>query len=233
MDNIVDHKYFLLVGSKKISLGALDSKNRIFFNKEILINDLSIKEIFSSLENFLDKNIFEIEKDLKSYIKEIILIVDFNDFLKVDMSFSYNFKKKDFSSIDLTNALIDIKNNFKKTIIDYEIIHMVINKFIIDEKVYSFIPNDIDFNNLSLELKFICLKNDFVQNFKKILSKYEISLNRTLCFSYIADFKCSNDENIFSITKKVLNGLNQNEIFLIEKSNKNEGFFEKFFNFFN
>ena len=94
MDNIVDHKYFLLVGSKKISLGALDSKNRIFFNKEILINDLSIKEIFSSLENFLDKNIFEIEKDLKSYIKEIILIVDFNDFLKVDMSFSYNFKKK-------------------------------------------------------------------------------------------------------------------------------------------
>ena len=110
---------------------------------------------------------------------------------------------------------------------------MVINKFIIDEKVYSIIPNDIDFNNLSLELKFICLKNDFVQNFKKILSKYEISLNRTLCFSYIADFKCSNDENIFSITKKVLNGLNQNEIFLIEKSNKNEGLFEKFFNFFN
>ena len=133
----------------------------------------------------------------------------------------------------MTNSLIDIKNQFKKTIKNDEIIHMMINKYVIDGIEYASLPENIDSNYLSLEVKFICLNNNIIENLKKIFSKYEISINSVLCYNYLKNFENFNSKNLFNIAYKVLNGYNPNEIFLINKSIKNKGFFEKFFDFFN
>jgi hypothetical protein len=87
-------------------------------------------------------------------------------------------------------------------------------------------------NNLCVEAKFICLKKDIILNLKKILSKYQISLNKILYFDYLNDLDVSDNKNIFVTAEKVLRGFNQNEILLINKSTQNKGFFEKFFDFF-
>ena len=233
MNNTMHNKYFLLITFKKISLVALNSKNQIFFTKEILIEDLSTKDNFKSLENFLNQNIFVVEKSLGKYIKDIFLIVDYDDFFSVNLSFKYNFKGSQFNPSNMNNSLIDIKNQFKKTITDHTIIHMMINKFTIDGSAYSYLPDQINCNDLYIEARFICLKDNIVQNLKKILSKYQISLNKILCFDYLRDFEVSDSENLFVTADKILKGFNQNEIFLVKKSIKNKGFFEKFFNFFN
>ena len=39
-------------------------------------------------------------------------------------------------------------------------------------------------------------------------------------------------KDIFLATKKIINGHNPNEAMIVDKGTKNEGFFEKFFNFF-
>ena len=233
MDDIPDHKFFLLVGLKKISLEALNLKNQIFFTKKTLINDFSNKENYKTLENFLNKNIFEIEKKLNKYVKDIYLIIDYNNFISVELSVKYNFKGVSFNQNLMNNKLIDLKNQFKKTIGNYEIIHIIINKFIIDGIIYSTLPKEINYDDLSVEVRFICLENDIIENFKKILSKYQISIKRILFNDYLRDFKNSHNQNIFKIANNILNGLNHNEIFLVNKSIKKEGFFEKFFNFFN
>ena len=44
MDNDLNQKFFILIGFKKISFVALNSKNEFSFQKEILLNDDSIKE---------------------------------------------------------------------------------------------------------------------------------------------------------------------------------------------
>ena len=92
MDNDLNQKFFILIGFKKISFVALNSKNEFSFKKEILLNDNSIKENLNSLEIFLEKNIFEIERNLNLHVKEIFLIIDYDNFLKVDLSSIYNFK---------------------------------------------------------------------------------------------------------------------------------------------
>ena len=74
MNNTNDHKYFLSVGFKKISFAVLTSKNKLLFKKEILVESLSVGENIEALEIFLNKNIFEIEKHLGDYVKEIYLI---------------------------------------------------------------------------------------------------------------------------------------------------------------
>ena len=60
----------------------------------------------------------------------------------------------------------------------------------------------------------------------------QINIKNILSYKYINSFKNSAQDNIFDIAERLMNGLNQNEILLINKSSKNKGFFEKFFNFF-
>ena len=116
---------------------------------------------------------------------------------------------------------------------NYNLIHMIINKFIIDRKEYSTIPIDNNYNNIFLEISFICLKKDVIQKLQKILSKYEIYIKNISYFSYVNLFKEHNTDDIFALTKKLINGYNPQEVRFIQKPSENIGFFEKFFKLFN
>ena len=232
MDNDLDQKFFLFISFKKIAFVALNSKNEFSFNKEILLDNFTIVENFKSLEIFLEKNIFEIEKNLNLHIKEIFLIIDYDVFLKADLSSIYNFKNFFNKPYEMSNSFIDISNDFKKTVKNYEIIHTIINKYIIDGKIYLKMPNNQVCDNTFLEIRFICLQKNIIGSFRKILTKYQISLKKILSYEYISHFKDDDKRNIYVLADRLANGLNENEIFLINKVRKNKGFFEKFFNFF-
>ena len=233
MDNIEKNKYFLLIGFNKIKFTALNQKNEVLFNKEIIIDDSSLDENFESLKIFLDQNIIEIEKKLKNYVKDIYLIIDYNNFLTIDISSTHNFKNYIGQSKNISNFLVNMKNNVIKNMTGYDLTHMMINKFIVDRKDYYSIPIHDDYNDIFFELRFIFLQNNIIQNFKSIFSKYQILIKNIFCYEYINDFKNSEKDNIFSIADRLSNGLNENEILFINKSSKNKGFFENFFNFFN
>ena len=70
-------------------------------------------------------------------------------------------------------------------------------------------------------------------NFKKILSKYQISIKKIFNFEYVNSFKIEKSDNISIVANKLIEGFNKNEINFSEKYNKNLSFFEKFFKFFN
>ena len=116
---------------------------------------------------------------------------------------------------------------------DHYLVHMLITKFIVDGKDFLSISNDNDYKNIFLEMKFICLKNNILRDLKEIFSKYEISLKNIFSYSYVNSFKNPNADNIFKLADKLKKGYNQKEILLLEKSSKDVGFFNKFFNFFN
>ena len=232
MNNRLNYKYFLFISLKKISLAVLDSENKNIFSKDIIINDLSIDDNLKTFDGFLKKNIFLVEKNLGEYVKEVFLIIDYDDIFSINLSLRYDFEESQFNLNDMHKRLLNIKNHFKKSISNHEIIHMMINKYIIDNEIYSSLPVEKNFNNLCLEIKFICLQDFIIQNLKEILSKYQISVNKILCNNYLKEFNNLNNQNIFNIAENIVNGLNQNEIFIINKSSKNKGFFEKFFEFF-
>jgi hypothetical protein len=77
------------------------------------------------------------------------------------------------------------------------------------------------------------LKDQIVDRFKKIFSKYQISVNKILSYEYLEKFNNHNSENIVKVANDNINGLNVNEVFIVRKILKNHGFFVKFFNFFN
>ena len=65
------------------------------------------------------------------------------------------------------------------------------------------------------------------------LEKYQISLGEVVSANYVKKFLTKNENELFLMTGKIIKGHNPNEVILVKKTQKNQGFFEKFFNFFN
>ena len=139
-----------------------------------------------------------------------------------------------FHLLCLNYLLYEAKENCKKTIDDKRIIHLIIRNYKIDSQNYESLPKDTSYKSFSVDLEFICLSNEIIKKLERILNKYEISLDQIVNASYVSEFLTNEEnDNIFLMTKKILRGYNSNEVSLVNKSTKNQGFFEKFFNFFN
>jgi hypothetical protein len=54
-----------------------------------------------------------------------------------------------------------------------------------------------------------------------------------MCGNYIRNFTDEDNDKISITAYKLQNGLNKNEVIFVPKSQKNKGFFEKFFQLFN
>jgi hypothetical protein len=233
MNNTNDYQYFLIIKKRKFLFQTFNPINGSSLIKEILVENYSEDDFYYSIERFLEKNIFKIEKELNSFIKKISIIFESDSFFEVGSSIKHNLKGINFKFAQLNDTLIDIKNQFEKYSQNHEIIHMIINSYIINGIVHKILPENINADNLVVEVNFICLENKIVENLKKIFSKYEISINKILCHEYLKRLDNLSSENITKIANDSINGYNVNEVFIVKKTFKKQGFFEKFFNFFN
>ena len=109
---------------------------------------------------------------------------------------------------------------------------MLVNNYKINGNDFTSLPNDLSCNYFYLDIKFLCLSNEYLRNLENVFKKYQISIDRILDFDYVNNFFESQDLNLFEKAKKIADGCNDNEVKFINKINENKGFFEKIFNFF-
>ena len=233
MKNNSKNKTFLFVNSKKLIIAVLDSENQTIYKKEALDKNSMSKINFDFLNGFLNQNIFEIEKILNEFVNNIFLIVDHSDLFSVGLSIKEKTDNILLNTNSISSLLAEARNQCKQTLAGNDVIHMKIDEFCIDDIHYKILPDKQNCKNFSIDLSFICLPTEVTKNFKKIFSYYEISISKILSFDYLSNFFDNDDKDIHVIAHKILNGLNENEVFLTNKNPKNVGFFEKFFNFFN
>ena len=107
MDNKLENRYFLLIKKQKILFTAFNTNKGPFFTKEIFIENNSIKNIYYLLENFLEKNVLKIEKNLNNFIEKIYIIFESDSFFEAETSIKHNFNYNKIS-----DSLIDIRNHF-------------------------------------------------------------------------------------------------------------------------
>ena len=232
MIEIDNCNYFLLVDSKKVKFEAIDENNKIYFSKKNFFDDSFYDNNFDKLNQFLNKYIFDIEKKIDNYVKEINLVAGSDDFISVNISMKCTFGENEFNEDRLNILLSELKNQFKYSIGKYEIIHMAINSFLANGNIHYNFKDIYNFDKIFLDIKFICLNEDSIRKFKNILSKYQIVVKNIVSLEYLKEFEDFTDNTNLVIARKVLNGLNQNEIFFSNRRYKNLSFFEKFFNFF-
>ena len=67
---------------------------------------------------------------------------------------------------------------------------------------------------------------------ENVLKKYQISINHILNADYVKSIENEDQADLFTMSLKIIDGYNENEVLIIPKLSKNKGFFERFFNFF-
>ena len=234
MTNKVDFRtYIYLNHNKFIIYVAKILTNEKIYSEKLEIEENSTELKFSKFDEFLNLNIFKIEKKLNNFIKDIYIILDSKEFHSIKLSIKKDNNGNLLNSKTLIHPLNDLKNLCQSNLQNKKIVHFLIEKYLIDNKFYKTLPENVNCNIFSLDAEFICLSKNLIENIEKILKKYHISLNQILSASYLEKFKDNTDNNIFITASRIVSGHNSNEVLLTGKTNKKQGFFERFFNFFN
>ena len=233
MENNLNFDTFLFLSSKKIILSVHQVKDfKSIYNHEISINNIDNEIDYEKLDNFLNENIFKVEKILDNFVKHINIIIETKDLFTVNISVKKNNHNKIIDPNTITYLLNDAKNQCDKTIEDKKIIHVLIDSYLVDNKIYYDLPDKINCENFSLDLSFICFSNKLIKKIEEILKKYQIAINQLLSADYVNKFLQNKDTDLFDMSKKIINGYNKNEVKLVRKKTRNKAFFEKFFDFF-
>ena len=233
MNDLVDFETYLIISNKKFEIHLLDIKNfKNLYKKEFNYETDLEKIDLNLLSEFLDKNIFRIEKLARNFVNNINVIIENNSILNFDLSL----KKKNYSghitNSFLENILSDAKDLFQESYSQYKLMHMLINKYIIGGISYSSLKDKINSDEIFLEIKLISISNSIIFDIEKILKKYQIQVNNYLDKAYIKDFYKNEKIDISHQAHKLLSGSNNNEVRIISKTSQKRGFFEKFFQLF-
>ena len=228
-----DLETYLSISKNKFEIFLFDKINlKNLYKEELKIKNIIDFEELNNLTKFLDDNIFRIEKLSKKFIKNIFVIIENSQNLNINISI----KKKNYdylvNSESLKNTLTEIKDLFKENYRDQNIIHMIVNNYLINGKRYFFFEDNIKSDDLCLEVNFISISKNLEQIFDKIFEKYQIKVEQFFDLNYLENQLKDEKLELPEIAQKIRNGFNVNEITLVPKNIKNKGFFENFFQFF-
>ena len=222
-----DFETFLYISKNKCQIFVFDKNNlKNLYNEEIT-NDNKIE--LNILSKFIDDNIYKIEKKIKNFIRNIILIIEDDKVLDIGISLKKKNYEKHIDQKQLENSLIEVKDIYKENYQDLIIMHMIIV-----EKENNFLLTNINNNDdyLFLEVNFISIPNNFTFNFDKLLENHQIKISRYMSGKYIKSYIGEDVIELSIMANKLNNGFNKNEVQLVSKNVENKGFFEKFFQLF-
>ena len=185
-----------------------------------------------NLEFFLANNIFNIEKLTGKFIKNISLIIEHNKISNINFSLKKKNYEKNISKKYLENIVIDAKDLFEENYQNEKIMHIIINKFLINDNHYKTYEENMIGDHLCLEINFISISKDLVLEIEKILEKFQIRINKYLDKKYITNFFDKKELELSNIAHQIETGINPNEVNLVPKTSNKTGFFEKFFQLF-
>tara|TARA_B110000027_G_scaffold118445_1_gene130445 strand:- start:93 stop:1202 length:1110 start_codon:yes stop_codon:yes gene_type:complete len=199
---------FFDFGSSKIRAGTFDinNNNKAFYaDSEFFTDQLN-------LELKIQKIITSLEGDSNEYIDNINLMIDSPKMLSIEISLS---KKLDGSKLKKSNIQFLVQEA-KQQVLQYygshNIVHIIINNYKIDSADYSYLPNEIKCNFISLDILFICLPNDLVLFYKDIFSKSNTIVNQIICSSYAKSLSYKENLNLSGHISFIDVGFNKTSI---------------------
>ena len=201
-------KIFFDCGSSKIRAGVFNKDNKdgsFYYESEFFADD-------SNLEKEIQKIIASLEKDTNEYIDSINLMLDSPKILSIGISVS---QKLNGSLLEETNIKFlaqEAKQQILKYYPNYNIAHIIINNYKIDGIDYSYLPDEIKCNFISLDVFFICLPSDLVLYFKNIFSKSNILVDQIICSSYAKSINYKDNLNLTGYTSFIDVGFNKTSI---------------------
>ena len=223
---ISDNKiYICFIDNKKNKL-----KNSVSFDiPDSLSNNLNFKIILSLLR----KNIRKLEKDIGLFVNSGNISIKSKSYQSILFSVKDIFDERELEKEVIIKLVRVAMQQLQKCEKNLTIIHVIINKYVIDDKVYNFFPNYKKFTKIILEIEFICLNKILIEKVKKLFNECKIDVKKIVSYDYAKKFLNNiKDDTLCLSAYEILNGANQSEVILTENTSKKHSLFDKIFNFF-
>ena len=150
MNKNLELENYLSISPNKFGIYLFDTKNlKNLYKEELIINQENKFLNLDVLKKFLDNNIFKIEKLSGKFVENIILIFENEKILNLE----FGIKKKNYNTSVtkqyLENLLIEGKDLFRENYQDHEIMHMIISKYIFNDKSYQSFQENLKCDHLA------------------------------------------------------------------------------------
>ena len=223
---------YLSISPDKFGIYLFDKKNlKNLYKEELILNEYNNSLDLNTLKKFLDKNVFEIEKLSGKFLENIFFILEDNKIFNLEMGI----KKKNYN-VSITkkyieNLLIEAKDLFRENHPNQELMHMIVNKYLINDKSYFKFEENLSCRHLALEIQFKSVSKSIIYDLNKILENYQIKITKYIDGKYVKNY-FGKELELAEMSHKILNGFNENEVSFVPKNSKKLSFFEKFFQLF-
>jgi len=188
---------------------------------------------FEALQKIVENNIFEVEKSIGKFVKDVYLMIETPQSISIRLSVIKNIEGQKISKQDVMYLIQDAKQQILKSNQQIDVLHIIVENYVLDNVEFKFLPLKEKCKKLSIDIKFICFPKDLLKNFELLFLKQQIIINKFICSSYVKSFDFKNDVKILCEKgKKVVEGINKQEVVSIPRTIKKKGFFEKLFHFF-
>ncbi len=223
---------FFLVTNKEISIYVRNnSTNKIVFFKKKKIDKTHIYLNNEDILSFFFENIDEIENQIELFVDNISLVVGDENIFPIKFSLKQKIENRVLSLDEFKSLLLIGQEQINKYNQNLLIIHYLIDLLNIDGEIIESIENKFIKNYVCVDLRFICIDNKIVDQFKNLFKKKQIFLEKIFSIEYLKEYNVDGEDIINSIDK-IENGINKLEVNLIPKKTIKKGFFETFFNYF-
>ena len=176
------------IGSSKIRFSVFDKNLNSIFSDNIL------KEKDSDIidySNKINKIIKKAEKKIFNHIEDVVIATDTKKLITIDISIKEKFDNEMQLNKIYENILKEIKHLINYNYPNYEIIHLIVTKVIIDKNEYLEIPKkNIGVKNISVDFKVICFPKKLIENLNLNFTKCNLEIKNIFCTSYLKSEIC-------------------------------------------
>ena len=233
MINNENQSFYIAIVGQKLHIDCFGFKDsNSGYQKNYLMPDTFGNNLnLIILSKFILEKVKDFEKDIGSFIEKVYVITD----AKYDQ-FSLSLKNKYHSDkikeTDVERLISDAKLQILKNNKDCFILHLLVNKYIVDDEEYLEFPENISYKEFIVEVSFITVENSTVKTLNKIFKDCNIEIKKIISHQYSSKFAEKSDISPCAAGKRVIDGINPLEVITHRLYSKKQGLFEKMFNFF-
>ena len=166
------------------------------------------------------------------FIENITLILESDKIFNVNIGITKKNYDESFNSKYFESMLVEIKDIFKERYQDQNIMHIIIDRYLVDGIDYQSFKDILKGDQVCLEVQLIAIPNTLSIELDNALKKYQIKIIRTMDKNYIKNFFKDENKKFTKMAFQIQSGLNPNEVKIVPLNRAKIGFFEKFFQLF-
>ena len=181
-----NHSTIIDFGSSELRLGVFDNKlSKLFFQSK----DISQKDNYEEYSKSINFLIREAENKVSTHLENITVLYDTSKIFTIDLSIKKKLDQKIIFKDVCSSIILEANQLIKDCYINKKIIHLIIKKYIINDKEFLNIPNKIPkLNSVILEIKFICLPYNQYKNVFETFKKNNLKVINFFSSSLVKSF---------------------------------------------